>query len=223
MRFNMYKVAEKFISINGEGQRAGELAVFIRLLGCNLSCSYCDTQWAISPDRSHEIFDREDILRYIKSTGVKNITLTGGEPLMHPGIGHLIESICSHRDLHLEVETNGSQPIDLYKKYDNLSFTVDYKSASSMMQDQMFLDNYKHVDMKDTVKFVVGSQKDLDDAYRLIRDYDLLNKTHVYLSPIFGAIESKAIVDFMVEKKLNGARLQLQLHKYIWDPQEKGV
>ena len=79
----MFKVAEKFVSINGESRRAGELAVFIRLGGCNLNCPYCDTAWAIPEEGSYEPVDSQHLLEYIKGTGVQNVTLTGGEPLLH--------------------------------------------------------------------------------------------------------------------------------------------
>lgn len=220
----MYKVAEKFISINGEGKKAGELAVFIRLVGCNLNCSYCDTLWAASEDAFHELMTIDEILTYIGETGVCNITLTGGEPLRQEGIEALIDAISRLSNTHLEIETNGSVNIRPFKKdFENLSFTVDYKSPSSGMSREMYMDNFELLDIKDTAKFVVGSKTDLYHAYDVINHYNLLDNTIVYFSPIFGLMEAKEIVDFMVEKKLNRARLQLQLHKYIWDPGEKGV
>ena len=76
-----FKVAEKFVSINGEGPRAGELAVFLRFCGCNLNCGYCDTRWANAADVKYELASAEELVAYVKSTGVKNVTLTGGEPL----------------------------------------------------------------------------------------------------------------------------------------------
>lgn len=220
----MYKVAEKFISINGEGKKAGELAVFIRLAGCNLDCSYCDTSWAAWDDTPHELMTASDILTYIIETGISNVTLTGGEPLAHGGVEALIDAISKQPHLQLEVETNGSVSIRALKeKYQNVSYTVDYKSMSSGMTGEMCMDNFEAVDMKDTVKFVVGSTEDLLQAYRVMVQYDLTDKTSVYLSPIYDLIEAREIVDFMVNKRLNQARVQLQLHKYIWDPEKKGV
>ena len=81
-----FKVAEKFVSINGEGPRAGELAVFLRFCGCNLNCGYCDTRWANSADVKCELASAEEIVAYVKSTGVKNVTMTGGEPLLQENI-----------------------------------------------------------------------------------------------------------------------------------------
>ena len=82
------KVVEKFTSINGEGTRAGELAVFIRFKGCNLRCSYCDTMWANEPDCQYKEETSEEILNYVLGTGIRNVTLTGGEPLLHPEFNH---------------------------------------------------------------------------------------------------------------------------------------
>ena len=94
---NEFRVAEKFVSINGESRRAGELAVFIRFVGCNLNCSYCDTAWAIPGDAPHEIMSLEKLLEYADTSGVTNVTLTGGEPLLQKGIedltAELIEEI----------------------------------------------------------------------------------------------------------------------------------
>ena len=88
-----YRVAEQFVSINGEGTRAGELAVFVRLCGCNLQCSYCDTQWANQPDVSYQLQTTEEIVQAILETGVRNVTLTGGEPLLTPNVAELISAI----------------------------------------------------------------------------------------------------------------------------------
>lgn len=105
-----YRVAEQFVSINGEGTRAGELAVFVRLCGCNLQCSYCDTQWANQPDVSYQLQTTEEIVQAILETGVRNVTLTGGEPLLTPNVAGLIAAITAQPTLSLEIETNGSVP-----------------------------------------------------------------------------------------------------------------
>lgn len=103
-----YQVVEKFVSINGEGRRAGELAAFIRFKGCNLQCSYCDTSWANEPGGESERLTKEEILSWIRETGVKNVTLTGGEPLLREGMEELIEAILEDPSQRVEIETNGS-------------------------------------------------------------------------------------------------------------------
>lgn len=216
------QVVEKFVSINGEGLRAGELAVFIRFRGCNLFCSYCDTTWANESDCKFVEMTPQDILDYIKSTNIRNVTLTGGEPLLQRDIDRLIELILADGNLRVEIETNGSVDISRFEA-DGLTFTMDYKLPSSDCEDRMCLDNLALLQGKDTVKFVSGSIDDLNRALHIIREYDLINRCHVYFSPVFGDIEPREIVDFMIDNNLNDARLQIQMHKVIWDPNQKGV
>lgn len=219
-----YKVVEKFVSINGEGQRSGELAIFIRLAGCNLRCSYCDTMWANEADVAYTSMTKEDIYDYILSTGVKNITLTGGEPLDAPEVYDLVDHITADKSLFLEIETNGSRDIGKFRtSSDNLSFTMDYKGASSQMEDSMLLSNFDKLTSPDTVKFVVGSREDLLKAKELIERYDLTSVCKVYFSSVYREIALDEIVEFMKEFSLNGVRLQLQMHKFIWDSEERGV
>lgn len=219
-----YKVVEKFVSINGEGTRAGELAVFIRMKGCNLDCRYCDTKWANQEDASYEIMTEEDIRNYIRDTGVKNVTLTGGEPLFRKDMDILIDYLMQDKDRVVEIETNGSVNIKEYASMKNrASFTMDYKLGASGMEEKMCLENFAYLDRRDTVKFVVGSQEDLKRAAEIIEKYALTGKVSVYFSPVFGAIEPEEIVDFMVQNRLNDVRMQLQMHKFIWDPEKRGV
>lgn len=216
------QVVEKFVSINGEGKRAGELAVFIRFKGCNLSCSYCDTTWANEKDCPYEELSPSDIFKYIKSTNVRNVTLTGGEPLLQKDIKELIDLISEDSFLRVEIETNGSIDLSKYLS-DRVTFTMDYKLTSSGYEDKMFLGNFDYLKKKDTVKFVAGSTLDLNKALEIIRRYDLANKCHVYFSPVFGEILPSQIVDFMIKNNLNDTRIQIQMHKVIWDPQKRGV
>ena len=137
-----YRVAEQFVSINGEGTRAGELAVFVRLCGCNLQCSYCDTQWANQPDVSYQLQTTEEIVQAILETGVRNVTLTGGEPLLTPNVTGLIAAITAQPTLSLEIETNGSVPLQSFAAIQPRPiFTMDYKLPSSGMEHKMCLEN----------------------------------------------------------------------------------
>ena len=222
-----YKVAERFVSINGESRYAGELAVFIRFVGCNLRCSYCDTAWAISDNAPGSMMSLEEIVEYVDACGIKNVTLTGGEPLIQNGINVLIDKLISHGH-RVEIETNGALPVRSvmeagdYK--DMLSVTLDYKCPSSGMESSMLLENYEYLRDYDNVKFVVGTREDLDKAYEIITKYELAEKNiMVFLGPVFGKIEPSEIVEYMKEKNMNGVRLQLQQHKFIWDPDMKGV
>ncbi len=218
-----YPVVEKFVSINGEGQRAGELAVFVRFRGCNLNCSYCDTKWANTVDAEAELMSADEIAEYVASTGIRNVTLTGGEPLLQPELNVLTDMLISSGNT-VEIETNGSiSAAELAARKYRPSFTFDYKLPDSGMEAHMLTENYDFLTEMDTVKFVSGSSRDLKKAAEIINEFDLVNRCKVYISPVFGRIEPAEIVDFMAAERLNGVRLQLQLHKFIWDPNKRGV
>lgn len=219
-----YKVVEKFVSINGEATHAGELACFIRFAGCNLACGYCDTKWANEPQVSYEGLSGAEIYAYIKESGVKNVTLTGGEPLIQPDIRALIALLASDEHLRVEIETNGSVDISGYdKRPDNVCMTLDYKLPDSGMERFMCVENYAWLKPQDAVKFVCSSRSDLEKAKAIITKYRLCEKATVYLSSAFAAITPAQIVDFMIQENMKDVRLQLQMHKYIWDPDKKGV
>lgn len=218
-----YRVAEKFVSINGEGKKAGQLSVFIRFQGCDLRCSYCDTTWANEPSCHVISMTDIEILEYIESAGITNVTLTGGEPLIQPDIYELIDLLCRN-DLEVEIETNGSEDISVYSDMIKRPFfTLDYKLPSSGMEKFMEMKNYDFLTQNDTVKFVCGTREDLKRSLEIINGYELVKKCAVYLSPVFGKIKPDEIVDFMIKHKMNGVNFQLQLHKFIWEPDKRGV
>ena len=219
------RVAEKFISINGEGTRAGTLAVFVRFTGCNLRCSYCDTMWANEPGCPYEEMSPAQICEYVRSTGIKNVTLTGGEPLLQKDMDKLISLLISECGVRVEIETNGAVDLRPFAELPEGRplFTMDYKLPSSGYEDRMIAENFSVLEKEDTVKFVSGSRADLERAGEIIEKYGLLDRCHVYFSPVFGRIEPAEIVDFMLNKRMNKARIQIQMHKVIWDPNERGV
>lgn len=219
-----YKVVETFLSINGEGTKAGQLAFFIRFAGCNLSCDYCDTKWANAPDVPYTIMNDEALYTLVKQSGSRNVTVTGGEPLLQKNIGDLLALLCRDPMLYVEVETNGSIPLSPYLSIpERPSFTMDYKLSKSGMEDRMCLENLPLLTKKDTVKFVCGCREDLDRACVITKKYRLTETTNVYLSPVFGEIQPAEMVEYMKANNLTGVTLQLQMHKVIWDPNERGV
>ena len=136
-----YPVAETFLSINGEGRLAGELAFFIRFPGCNLRCSYCDTSWANLPDVPKTYLTGEALLERALASGAKNVTLTGGEPLLQPDLEELMELLGRH-GLSVEVETNGAVDLAPFLSLSpRPSFTMDYKLPSSGMEAHMCRSN----------------------------------------------------------------------------------
>lgn len=220
----IYKVVETFISINGEGQHAGELALFIRFAGCNLNCNYCDTRWANQPDVVYQEMTEAEIKALVADSGVRNVTLTGGEPLLQSGMYQLLEIVGSLPDIRIEIETNGSVDIGPYMTLIRRpAFTLDYKLSGSGMEAGMNTENYRYLTKEDTVKFVISDKADLTRAREIIEQYQLEGRCGIYYSPVFGRIRPAEIVDDMIEHRLNGVHMQLQMHKFIWDPEQRGV
>ena len=219
-----YKVVEIFESINGEGKKAGQLALFIRFQKCNLNCSYCDTKWANKDDSPYSLMSLEELYKKVVESGIKNITITGGEPLLQKNIEIFLKKLAENPEISVEIETNGSINLKKFREIKNgPSFTMDYKLPKSNMEKFMDLENFKYLTKKDTVKFVANDIDDLEKAREIIEKYSLVEKCAVYISPVFGTIELSSIVDFMKKYNMNGVNMQLQIHKIIWDPEAKGV
>lgn len=219
---NNYRVVEKFVSINGEGQFAGILSIFLRFAFCNLRCDYCDTMYANQESAIYEILSEEEIIAYVKEQGIKHITLTGGEPLIQENIHSLIQHLLSEGFI-VEIETNGSILIEPFTKPLRPIFTLDYKLPASHMESHMKLENYNYITKDDIIKFVISDTKDLKKAHTIIEQFNLSHKTNVYFSSVFTKIDPSEIVTYMIEHNLNAIRLQLQLHKFIWSPEQRGV
>lgn len=221
------KVVEIFKSIEGEGIRAGLPVTFIRLYGCNLRCEYCDTKYSyieentkegIHPYQTQTIVE---ILETVLSLGCKNITITGGEPLIHPGIESLIDSLLS-LGCKVNIETNGTRAIPpKYEEEEDIIFTMDYKCPSSGMNGKMMAGVFKTLRRQDVLKFVVSDEKDLDKMVEVLETLKITS--FIFVSPVFGAIEPAQIVDYLLRHHLHNIRIQLQLHKIIWHPDQRGV
>lgn len=201
--------------------RTGELACFIRLSGCNLRCSYCDTKYALENNSGEEL-SIEKIIEKVDKIGFKNITITGGEPLIHKDIDELISKLLN-KGYNINIETNGS--IDIKNYLGKCLITMDYKCPSSLMEKSMNLSNLEKLTENDVLKFVIN-EKDFNAVKKILKKYDL--KCYVYLSPIFGDIDLKKIVEFMKECNsqsinMQKVRMQVQLHKIVWKPDERGV
>lgn len=218
----MYPIVETFVSINGEGRNAGCLALFIRFKGCNLNCSYCDTKWANEPSTPYCEHTLEELVDKVQTSNVKFVTVTGGEPLIQPFIFEFLNKLSEIEDLTVEVETNGSVDIMPFKEVSGKipHFTVDYKGPSSLENHKMCLENLKHLGSNDILKCVVADEADLMEVVRIREKYAIKN---IYLSPMFGKIHPQSIVEFMKNNHMFDVKLQMQLHKLIWHPNERGV
>lgn len=211
------KVVEIFKSIDGEGIRAGFPVTFIRLEGCNLRCSYCDTKYSYENANYIEM-TVEEIYNKVYQLGCRRITLTGGEPLIHEDVYKLIETLVLN-GFQVNIETNGAVDISPYAGKRNIIVTMDYKCPSSGMSAQMLLSNLDLLTKNDVIKFVVGNKEDLDTCKDLIK----YTRAQVFISPIFGKIEPKEIVEYMLEHDMQNCRVQLQIHKIIYEPDARGV
>lgn len=222
MEDRMFKVNEIFLSIDGEGVRTGLPTVFIRLYGCNLNCSYCDTRYSCE-NKEYTLMPLMDILEQVLSYGVPRVTLTGGEPLIQPGVKDLINSLVVN-GIEVNIETNGAVDLQDFWEFrysSKVIFTMDYKCASSGMEDKMKLWNLKVLQPKDVIKFVVSNYNELEKMEYILKESEC--KARPYVSPVFGAIEPKELVEYVLDNNLNNVTVQVQLHKIIWNPNMRGV
>lgn len=218
MKTETFPVVELFDSIEGEGKRTGYMAVFVRFAGCNLRCSYCDTGYALERSDARNHLTEGELLERIRSYPWKKVTLTGGEPLLQP-----LDGLCralSREGYEVNIETNGAVPL-LEERPKGLFYTMDVKSLSSGMRGRMRMENLTRLTGDDVVKFVVGSREDLLDMEQVLQEYTI--RSQVYVSPVYGAIEPKELVEFVRDHKLAQVCIQVQLHKIIWDPEMRGV
>lgn len=220
----MLPVIEKFLSIDGEGPTAGELATFLRFRGCNLRCAWCDTTYSFDGEENYEDCTAQELYQYVCESPAHNVTLTGGEPLLQPELPELLRLLCANRTLQVHIETNGSIPLRTWMaQFPKAVFVIDFKLPGSGMTDQMVLENLAFARPHDVYKFVVQDHADLEYAKDLLEQYDLCSHTQVHFSPVMGKIQPSDVVEYMKENALNRVRLQMQLHKIVWDPQKRGV
>ena len=210
------KISEIFTSIQGESSFAGMPCSFVRLTGCNLRCSYCDTSYAY--EDGYELTG-EEVMRKVRNTGLNLIEITGGEPLLQKEVFHVIR-VLLEEDRTVLIETNGSQNI---RGIDRRAVIIlDIKTPGSGMSDKMDLLNLDEIGKHDEVKFVVTDRNDYEWAKDIISTFRLVQRCTVLISPAFGFLRPEDLARWMVDDKLS-ARLNLQLHKYIFGSARRGV
>ena len=212
----MLKVNEIYHSIQGESSKSGLPCVFVRLTYCNLRCTYCDTEYAFYEGEDKTI---REIINEVKKYNCKLVEITGGEPLVQDESLELMKRLCDE-GFEVMLETGGSLPIKDID--DRVLIIMDLKCPSSKMEKKNLYENISFLKPADELKFVIGNREDYDWSKKIISEYDLKDKSKILFSVVFGELEPVSLVNWIIEDKLD-VRYQLQMHKYIWHPEEKGV
>ncbi len=204
------KINEMFISIQGESSFSGFPFFFIRTSGCNLRCKYCDTKYAYE---NGEFVEINEIIENVKSSQLKNVLITGGEPLIQENIYFLIDSLINNK-FNVLIETNGSVLVDKINK--NAIKIIDIKTPSSGECNRNNFKNFDFINFNDEIKFVISNYEDFKWSIDVIEKYKIYKLVkNIFLSPVYNLLSPKKLANWILEKKLNYVRLHLQLHKII--------
>ncbi|MCU1281116.1 MAG: Radical domain protein [bacterium] len=210
------KLYDIYKSIQGETHYAGLPCTLVRFAACDLRCTYCDTEYAFTGGQEVSV---ETIVGDVEARGVPLVLLTGGEPLLQRELPALCEALLS-RKLEVMIETGGHRDISVLPS--GVVVILDVKTPGSGESAKMHWANLERLGTRDAVKFVVTNEDDYRWSRELIREKRLDARCHVLLSPSFGQVDPKDLVAWMLRDKLP-ARLNLQLHKFVWPPDERGV
>ena len=203
------KITETFVSIQGEADAVGWPTCFIRLTGCPLRCTYCDTEYAFHGGEWHEI---DALVETARAAGVHHVCVTGGEPLAQRACLELLTALCD-AGFAVSLETSGA--LDVSAVDPRVSRVVDVKTPTSGEAQRNRLENLPLLGPQDQVKFVVCSRADYDWARDFLREHARDLRAQVLLSPAWGLVEPRDLAEWIIEDRLP-ARLQLQLHKLLW-------
>lgn len=201
------KVSEIFISIQGEGSLVGIPMIFLRLSGCNLRCTYCDTTYAYENGKE---FSVDEVLRIIKSSQLKYVAITGGEPLLQNEIYDLMDKLIYIKH-NVVLETNGSISIESVPP--QVKIILDIKTPGSGMESKNCLENLQFLKEADEIKFVITDRKDYEWAKEFIKKYPLKTK-EILLSPAIGFLQPSKLAEWIIEDRLQ-VRFNLQIHKFL--------
>jgi 7-carboxy-7-deazaguanine synthase len=211
------KVNEIYESIQGESTWAGLPCVFVRLTACDLRCTYCDTEYAFYEGKKRLV---SEVLDEVLAGGTPLVEITGGEPLLQKNVLPLMTALCDAGRTVL-IETSGAH--DISKIDPRVHRIMDLKTPGSGECARNLWSNIAHLEKRDEVKFVIGSREDYEWSRDQVREHDLTARCGTVLfSPIFGRIEPRQIVEWILADKLP-VRFQLQMHKFIWEPRARGV
>jgi 7-carboxy-7-deazaguanine synthase len=210
------RVNEIFYSIQGESTYTGRPCVFVRLTECNLRCRWCDTEYAFYEGDTLTV---EQVLEQVRAYKCPLVEITGGEPLLQEDVYPLIQQLLTE-GYEVLIETGGS--LDVGRLDTRVVKILDLKAPGSGMDRFNNLDNLQHLDRKDQVKFVVADRRDYEWAKRMMAEHVLPERAQVLFSPVFGELHPRELAEWILADRLP-ARLQIQLHKYLWDPDQRGV
>jgi len=210
------KVCEIFTSIQGESSYAGMPCTFIRMTGCNLRCTYCDTTYAYEEGTELSV---EEILGQAEKGGIPLIEITGGEPLLQGGV-HALMGRLLQKEFAVLIETNGSQNIGEIDP--RVRTILDLKTPGSGMSDRMDFSNLSRIRRNDEVKFVLTGRTDYEWSREIIYSNQLSGRCHILLSPAYGILPPEKLAQWIIADRLP-VRLNLPLHKYIYGIERRGV
>lgn len=219
-------MVEIFETVEGEGTRAGFPTVFVRLFGCNLRCTWCDTKYSYPPAEAEFVMTIEEIVEQVRGYRSTHLCLTGGEPLLYgEKSAALIEALLGiERLTDIHIETNGAIDLSMFMeriRSPKVRYVMDYKLPDSGESDQMLLSNFAKLREQDELKFVIGSLEDFNEARRLLEQVP--TKALPLFSPVWETMPPARLVELMLEHGLAHVKLNMQLHKVIWDPSARGV
>jgi len=209
-------VCETFASLMGESSFAGLPGFFIRLSGCNLRCRYCDTAYAYAPGIERTV---NSLVAEAEASGLAIVLVTGGEPLLQEDCPSLLTALVA-RQFTVLLETNGSRPLEAIDS--RVHRIMDLKCPGSGMQAHNYLKNLEYLTSADELKFVVSDRRDFDWALKTLEPYRSWERHEVLMSPVFGVLPPSDLAAWILGAGLP-LRLNLQLHKYIWPPDTRGV
>ena len=210
-------ICEIFYSIQGESTYSGLPCVFVRTSGCNLRCSYCDTKYAYDAGVQMPV---GEVLDQVRSYGCRLVELTGGEPLMQQEEAALLTETLLDNGNEVLLETNGSLSVE--KVDQRVVKIMDLKCPDSGMSEHICWENLSYLSEHDEVKFVLSSRRDYEWAREVMATYPPLSRNEVLMSAAFGMLKPADVVKWILDDGLS-ARFQLQMHKYIWRPEARGV
>ena len=210
------RINEIFFSIQGESSYAGHPCLFVRLTGCPLRCSWCDTSYAFYEGTERSI---ESILSELERHECRLVEITGGEPLAQPEV-HVLITALADRGYTVLIETSGAMDIAPVDRRANI--IMDLKCPGSAMEDRNRWTNIPLLKPQDELKFVIKDRADYDWAVTIVRKYALADRHTVLFSPVFGEMDPQALAEWILADDLP-VRYQLQLHKFIWGAAVRGV